>query len=181
MIFITIIFYRVENAWKHWYYRKARKTRNLKDCGFSHILAEKEGFEPSLRSSRTTPLAGEPLRPLGYFSKFRKRHDNCYTVLKMAERVGFEPTDACASPVFKTGSFDHSDISPFRSLWYSITNSGSCQPLSFVCCQFLFFHLSIAAFSSDYMDIRPKFICSQPFWSQSGAMNVNFRHGFSHK
>ena len=34
-------------------------------CGF---LAEKEGFEPSLRSSRTTPLAGEPLRPLGYFS-----------------------------------------------------------------------------------------------------------------
>ena len=32
-------------------------------------LAEKEGFEPSLRFSRTTPLAGEPLRPLGYFSE----------------------------------------------------------------------------------------------------------------
>ena len=32
------------------------------------ILAEKEGFEPSLRYQRTTPLAGEPLRPLGYFS-----------------------------------------------------------------------------------------------------------------
>ena len=32
-------------------------------------LAEKEGFEPSLRSTRTTPLAGEPLRPLGYFSE----------------------------------------------------------------------------------------------------------------
>ena len=30
----------------------------------------------------------------------------------MAERVGFEPTDACASPVFKTGSFNRSDISP---------------------------------------------------------------------
>ncbi len=27
------------------------------------------GFEPMLRSTRTTPLAGEPLRPLGYFSK----------------------------------------------------------------------------------------------------------------
>ena len=34
----------------------------------SFIVAEKEGFEPSLRLSRTTPLAGEPLRPLGYFS-----------------------------------------------------------------------------------------------------------------
>ncbi len=26
--------------------------------------------------------------------------------------MGFEPTDACTSPVFKTGSFNHSDISP---------------------------------------------------------------------
>ena len=33
------------------------------------LLAEKEGFEPSRRSTRPTPLAGEPLRPLGYFSK----------------------------------------------------------------------------------------------------------------
>ena len=33
------------------------------------FLAEKEGFEPSRRSTRPTPLAGEPLRPLGYFSK----------------------------------------------------------------------------------------------------------------
>ena len=32
-------------------------------------LAEKEGFEPSRRLSQPTPLAGEPLRPLGYFSK----------------------------------------------------------------------------------------------------------------
>ena len=31
-------------------------------------VAEKEGFEPSLRYSHTTPLAGEPLEPLGYFS-----------------------------------------------------------------------------------------------------------------
>ena len=30
----------------------------------------------------------------------------------VAERVGFEPTDASTSPVFKTGSFNHSDISP---------------------------------------------------------------------
>ena len=32
----------------------------------------------------------------------------CY----VAERVGFEPTDARASPVFKTGAFNHSTISP---------------------------------------------------------------------
>ena len=30
----------------------------------------------------------------------------------MAERVGFEPTDARASPVFKTGAFNRSAISP---------------------------------------------------------------------
>ena len=32
------------------------------------IMAEKSGFEPELRYQRTTPLAGEPLQPLGYFS-----------------------------------------------------------------------------------------------------------------
>ena len=36
-----------------------------------HFLAEKQGFEPWLRFSRTTPLAGEPLRPLGYFSEYK--------------------------------------------------------------------------------------------------------------
>ena len=37
-------------------------------------LAEKEGFEPSRRLSQPTPLAGEPLRPLGYFSKPNSTH-----------------------------------------------------------------------------------------------------------
>ena len=32
------------------------------------LMAEKMGFEPMLHSSHTTPLAGEPLEPLGYFS-----------------------------------------------------------------------------------------------------------------
>ena len=31
------------------------------------IMAQKEGFEPSRRLPQPTPLAGEPLRPLGYF------------------------------------------------------------------------------------------------------------------
>ena len=48
------------------------QTKNLKQTlvRFRFYVAEKEGFEPSLRLSHTTPLAGEPLRPLGYFSEY---------------------------------------------------------------------------------------------------------------
>ena len=66
-------------------------------------------LNPRAGFSQPTPLAGEPLRPLGYFCVCNcqdKEGEN------LAERVGFEPTDACASPVFKTGSFNRSDISP---------------------------------------------------------------------
>ncbi len=35
-----------------------------------------------------------------------------YVPKKVAERVGFEPTALDESPVFKTGSLNHSDISP---------------------------------------------------------------------
>jgi hypothetical protein len=38
------------------------------------------------------------------------------TVNKVAEREGFEPPEACASPVFKTGTLNHSDISPINCL-----------------------------------------------------------------
>ncbi len=58
------------------------------------FMAEKEGFEPSRPLSRPTPLAGEPLQPLEYFSMNE--------LMKMAERVGFEPTWACTLTVFKT-------------------------------------------------------------------------------
>ena len=47
-------------------------------------MAQKEGFEPSRRFTQPTPLAGEPLRPLGYFCK-------TYKYKNMAEREGFEP------------------------------------------------------------------------------------------
>ena len=69
-------------------------------------LARKEGFEPSRRFypayslSRGAPSASWVLPQV----------DGVYE--KMAERVGFEPTETCASPVFKTGSLNHSDISP---------------------------------------------------------------------
>lgn len=36
------------------------------------VLAQKAGFEPALRLSHTTPLAGEPLEPLGYFCNVSK-------------------------------------------------------------------------------------------------------------
>ena len=36
-------------------------------------MAEKEGFEPSIRDKPDTPLAGERLRPLGHFSVFIHR------------------------------------------------------------------------------------------------------------
>ena len=71
-----------------------------------HNLARKEGFEPSRRFypayslSRGAPSATWVLPQI---------HMN---LQKVAERVGFEPTETCASPVFKTGSFNHSDISP---------------------------------------------------------------------
>ncbi len=42
------------------------KNNLSKSSGYS--VAEKERFELSLRYKRTTPLAGAPLRPLGYFS-----------------------------------------------------------------------------------------------------------------
>jgi hypothetical protein len=35
-----------------------------------------------------------------------------------AERVGFEPTRACTLPLFESGTFDHSDISPPWSITY---------------------------------------------------------------
>ena len=70
------------------------------------LLARKEGFEPSRRFypayslSRGAPSATWVLPRISFLS--------------LAERVGFEPTGTCAPPVFKTGSFNHSDISPLR-------------------------------------------------------------------
>ena len=35
--------------------------------------------------------------------------------IKLAERVGFEPTVPCGTLVFKTNSIDHSDTSPYKT------------------------------------------------------------------
>ena len=51
---------------------------NVRRCYFQQLVyfiissnkAEKEGFEPSRRLTRPIPLAGAPLRPLEYFSRY---------------------------------------------------------------------------------------------------------------
>ena len=51
---------------------------------FFCIMAEREGFEPSVESYPHTRLAGEHHRPLGHLSA-----QQCFL---LAEEVGFEPT-----------------------------------------------------------------------------------------
>ena len=64
-------------------------------------MAEKEGFEPSRPLTRPTPLAGEPLQPLEYFSIFSWRR-------------GWDsnPRPITESLIFKTSSLNRSDTSP---------------------------------------------------------------------
>ena len=68
---------------------------------------EKEGFEPSRRYSRPTPFPGEPLQPLGYFSKVTDSYPyyrSLSIMINRAERMGFEPMCPCGQTVFKTAS-----------------------------------------------------------------------------
>ena len=46
----------------------SKRKKNLAGTLSGKVLAEKMGFEPMPHSSHATPLAGEPLGPLGYFS-----------------------------------------------------------------------------------------------------------------
>ena len=59
------------------------KRRHTKWCVF--FLAEWEGFEPSRRFWRPTPLAGEPLRPLGYHSESISYSLDCQSILAQAD------------------------------------------------------------------------------------------------
>ena len=69
----------------------------------SPLVAEKPGFEPGRHSTHPTPLAGEPLRPLGYFSIciWRRERDS-------------NPRCLSTSLVFKTSAINHSAISPCK-------------------------------------------------------------------
>ena len=74
---------------------------------------------PSRRFSRPTPFPGEPLRPLGYFSKkiptnvvyLFVKHEEVF----WAERMGFEPMCPLGQTVFKTAS-----LWPLRYLSVSV-------------------------------------------------------------
>ena len=67
----------------HWPVWNIRKSPPQSEITVNRV-AEKPGFEPGRRLSHPTPLAGEPLRPLGYFSTEP-------VLIVMAEREGFEP------------------------------------------------------------------------------------------
>ena len=72
------------------------------------FLAQKEGFEPSRAFYTPTPLAGEPLRPLGYHSESKKQ----YFEEIWRREWDSNPRPVAGSLVFKTSSLNRSDISP---------------------------------------------------------------------
>ena len=88
-------------------------------------MAQKEGFEPSRRFTQPTPLAGEPLRPLGYFCKTYKKEK-----IWRRERDS-NPRYLSVSLVFKTSAINHSAISPVCSNQqnYYMTALCLCQAL----------------------------------------------------
>ena len=97
--------------------KKAPKTQCFQDFR----LAEKEGFEPSRQLSQPTPLAGEPLRPLGYFSK-------AYKIFIWRRERDSNPRCLATSLVFKTSALNHSAISPcVTSNQYYIRRTRHCQ------------------------------------------------------
>ena len=51
--------------------RMSAKKAQKNTVEISTVQTEKEGFEPSRRDYRPTPLAGAPLQPLEYFSSRR--------------------------------------------------------------------------------------------------------------
>ena len=62
------------SGWIQKCFSAQKHSPHIEKATFSAItekvaLAQKEGFEPSRRFTQPTPLAGEPLRPLGYFCK----------------------------------------------------------------------------------------------------------------
>ena len=88
-IFITYLRIGVNTSGHKQLYNAAKINRQVskEPCRF---VAQKEGFEPSRAFYTPTPLAGEPLRPLGYHSESKNNMRE-----SVAERVGFEPTARC--------------------------------------------------------------------------------------
>ena len=72
------------------------------------------GGEDEIRTrapvSRPTPLAGEPLHQLGYFSVYGEK-----IISEFGGEEEIRTLGSCESPVFKTGSLNRSDTSPCAS------------------------------------------------------------------
>ena len=108
--------------------RRCKEKRKKPSVYWTSSLAQKEGFEPSRRFTQPTPLAGEPLRPLGYFCKtgdikiWRRERDS-------------NPRYLSVSLVFKTSAINRSAISPSQS------NQQRYYMIIGACCQAPFFHL----------------------------------------
>ena len=92
-----------------------KKPVSILDTGYLFNVAERMGFEPMVECYPHTRLAGEHLQPAR--SSLR--------MVRVAEGVGFEPTEVLPSTVFKTAAFDHSAIPPNFVNRYP-TNYGSC-------------------------------------------------------
>ena len=75
------------------------------------------GIRTPARVTPTNGLANHPLQPLGYLSAKAETSLNCF----LFWRRGWDsnPRPITETPVFKTGSINHSDISPRRLVYYS--------------------------------------------------------------
>ena len=84
-----------------------RKTYRSFAPASTNAFASQKGFHPTLSA--------------------KKKKTSKWMSFLLAERVGFEPTDAFTSPVFKTGAFNQLD---HLSEWcdnYIITKKYACQ------------------------------------------------------
>ena len=100
--------------------RRARSLRTADKRSSSRRKAKSTAFCPRLAASsrRSCSIAGESsiVSVMCVPTSFEWRGVP-FAVARLAaaigtEGVGFEPTEACASPVFKTGSLNHSDTPP---------------------------------------------------------------------
>ena len=98
---------------------KALKAFSIAFRAFSE-LARKEGFEPSHVVWTSTPLAGEPLRPLGYFRIGRMKY---IYGLKNGGESGIR-THGCS----RIAGFQDRFLKPLGHLSQSVLGAGLILP-----------------------------------------------------
>ena len=114
--------------------------KNVRKAGFIHFGAE-GGIRTPARFYPPTPLAGEPLIAtwvLLHGCKLRV-HYLLWLKMKSGGESGIRTHGSFESPVFKTGSLNHSDISPhlfkqIRGEDYLTIPPPTCQELKWTGC-----------------------------------------------